>query len=221
VLPPTPASTASETIAFVFPDGSTFALRDVLFGDVMLCGGQSNMQYTPRSMAGMNNQSAEIAAADAYAHIRFFTVGEGTDCNRKDCSAPFRELDANVTQFPNGTCYSGHSCRDPWAVASAGWLGAQAWNSFSAVCWLFGRDIHDALGGTVPIGLISSNWGGTPVQVSARCFALSLSLTTAPASATTSLSARLVSPPCRCGNPPSRPRSARRGQRAAASSTTR
>ena len=28
-----------------------------------------------------------------------------------------------------------------------------------------GRDIHDALGGTVPIGLISSNWGGTPVQV--------------------------------------------------------
>jgi hypothetical protein len=26
------------------------------------------------------------------------------------------------------------------------------------------RDIHDALGGTVPIGLISSNWGGTQVQ---------------------------------------------------------
>ena len=28
-----------------------------------------------------------------------------------------------------------------------------------------GRNIHDALGGKVPIGLISSNWGGTPVQV--------------------------------------------------------
>ena len=26
------------------------------------------------------------------------------------------------------------------------------------------RDLHDALGGEVPIGLISSNWGGTPVQ---------------------------------------------------------
>ena len=38
-------------------------------------------------------------------------------------------------------------------------------NTFSAVCWLTGRDIHDALGGEVPIGLISSNWGGTPVQV--------------------------------------------------------
>ena len=29
---------------------------------------------------------------------------------------------------------------------------------------LTGRDIHDALGGSVPIGLISSNWGGTPVE---------------------------------------------------------
>ena len=28
-----------------------------------------------------------------------------------------------------------------------------------------GRNIHDALGSKVPIGLISSNWGGTPVQV--------------------------------------------------------
>lgn len=35
---------------------------------------------------------------------------------------------------------------------------------FSAVCWLFGRNVYDALGGTVPIGLISSNWGGTIIQ---------------------------------------------------------
>ena len=28
---------------------------------------QSNMQYTPRSMSGMNNLTAELAAADAYA----------------------------------------------------------------------------------------------------------------------------------------------------------
>ena len=41
------------------------ALKGVLFGDVFLCGGQSNMQYTPHSMAGMNNNSAEIADPDA------------------------------------------------------------------------------------------------------------------------------------------------------------
>ena len=49
----------------------------MLFGDVYLCSGQSNMQYTPHSMAGMNNLTAELAAADAYnADIKFFTVGE-------------------------------------------------------------------------------------------------------------------------------------------------
>jgi hypothetical protein len=25
------------------------------------------------------------------------------------------------------------------------------------VCWFFGRDLHAALGGSVPVGLISSN----------------------------------------------------------------
>ena len=40
--------------------------------------GQSNMAYTPRSMAGMNNMSAEIARADSpqYKDIRLFTVGQ-------------------------------------------------------------------------------------------------------------------------------------------------
>ena len=39
------------------------------------------MQYTPSSMAGMNNMSTEIAAADDYAAtMRFFTVGMDTSC---------------------------------------------------------------------------------------------------------------------------------------------
>jgi sialate O-acetylesterase len=33
----------------------------------------------------------------------------------------------------------------------------------SAVCWLYGRMIHQALGGR-PIGLIATSWGGTPVE---------------------------------------------------------
>ena len=49
---------------------------------------------------------------------------------------------------------------EPWQPASAAALGGSAWDSFSAVCWLMGRDIHDGLKGEVPIGLISSNWGG-------------------------------------------------------------
>lgn len=95
-------------------------------------------------MAGMNNMTAEIAAASAYPNIRLFTVGQKTKSN-----APLTQL---------------ATIEEPWARASNASLGGAAWDTFSAVCWLFGRDIHDALGATVPIGLVSNNWGGTPVQ---------------------------------------------------------
>ena len=149
-------------------------LNDILFGDVFLCGGQSNMQYTPHSMNGMNNLTAEVAAADRYADgIRFFTVGMetqcgapgGTSCGRRgvNCSTTQSELDSRVT--PPGTpCGKGCSCRETWAPASSSALGGDAWNTFSAVCWLFGRDVYDAYNGKVPVGLISSNWDGTCVE---------------------------------------------------------
>jgi sialate O-acetylesterase len=34
----------------------------------------------------------------------------------------------------------------------------------SAVCWLYGRQIHQALGGR-PIGLIATSFGGTPIEL--------------------------------------------------------
>ena len=192
-LPPTAASKDATTISFAGSSGGSAVLKDVLFGDVFLCGGQSNMQYTPRSMAGMNNMSAEIAAADSYSDtMRFFTAGMESVCGtpgsgsgralpRVNCTEPWTQLNPNISvtnwtsdgseaQFINGTwmnesCGKGHACREPWARASAEHLGSQAWNTFSAICWLVGRDVHDALGGEVPIGLISSNWGGTPVEM--------------------------------------------------------
>ena len=43
-LPPQPASKAPTTIALTGSDGVHLVLDDVLFGDVFLCSGQSNMQ---------------------------------------------------------------------------------------------------------------------------------------------------------------------------------
>jgi sialate O-acetylesterase len=47
-LAPQPASTsnAGVTIAFACSSGESLALNDVLFGEVHICGGQSNMQFT-------------------------------------------------------------------------------------------------------------------------------------------------------------------------------
>ena len=80
-LPATPASAPSaggETISFSCSTGEAFALRDVLFGDVVLCGGQSNMQFTVHSIGDAPgwNATAEIAAANGYPAIRTMTVGQ-------------------------------------------------------------------------------------------------------------------------------------------------
>lgn len=49
------------------------------------------------------------------------------------------------------------SVRGQWQPATPQTVG-----NFSAVAYFFGRKLHEETG--VPIGLISSNWGGTPVE---------------------------------------------------------
>jgi sialate O-acetylesterase len=48
-------------------------------------------------------------------------------------------------------------CKGAWAVCSPATVGG-----FSATAYFFGRKLHKDLG--VPVGLINSSWGGTPVQ---------------------------------------------------------
>ena len=37
-----------------------------------------------------------------------------------------------------------------------------AWTYFSAVCWFYGKNIYDRY--KRPLGLIATDWGGTPVE---------------------------------------------------------
>ncbi len=46
-------------------------------------------------------------------------------------------------------------------VATLG-KGQSAFKFFSAACYLYGRHIYETLG--YPIGLIATDWGGTPVE---------------------------------------------------------
>lgn len=118
-------------------------MDNVLFGDVYLCGGQSNMQF---AVPGISNASEEAARADNYPLIRLFTVGQGTTS-----PTPLEDL---------------NTVKQGWSVANHSSIaGGGAFGYFSAVCWIFGRELFDSLGGSVPIGLISDNWGGTPVEM--------------------------------------------------------
>eukprot|EP00418_Pyrodinium_bahamense_P085379 CAMPEP_0179051066 /NCGR_PEP_ID=MMETSP0796-20121207/21055_1 /TAXON_ID=73915 /ORGANISM="Pyrodinium bahamense, Strain pbaha01" /LENGTH=532 /DNA_ID=CAMNT_0020747599 /DNA_START=60 /DNA_END=1658 /DNA_ORIENTATION=- len=140
-LPPTVAG-GPYTIHFLASTGETALLSDVLFGDVYLCGGQSNMQF---SLGGNEHAASYIKEADGYPNIRLFTVGQGTASRQ-----PLMDL---KTVLQNWTVAGSKSVSD-----------GSDFHYFSAVCWFFGKGVYDGLGGQVPLGLISNNWGGTKVE---------------------------------------------------------
>ena len=87
-LPPQPATMQPQTLSFTSAgSGAHLSITDVLFGDVFLAGGQSNMAVTVNYTFG---GQAEIALAEAYPFIRLFTVGffDQRDPARRAQSAP-------------------------------------------------------------------------------------------------------------------------------------
>jgi sialate O-acetylesterase len=117
--------------------------ENVVVGEVWLCSGQSNMEK-PFGVAPTSTDirpsptppelQAELAAAN-YPDIRILDV-------RRD-RKPTRLRDANVT----------------WSPCSSDALIAQ---HFSQVAYYFGRKLHHEL--NVPIGLIDSSFGGSPIE---------------------------------------------------------
>jgi sialate O-acetylesterase len=117
----------------------TITIHDVLFGDVWICSGQSNMQLT---VGMIYNGTEEIANAGNFPKIRVFTS------ELKASAVPIEELlGINLN----------------WSVASPQSIGGPDWDYMSAVCWLYGRQIHQALNGR-PIGLVATSFGSTPIE---------------------------------------------------------
>eukprot|EP00729_Bicosta_minor_P013109 gene13109-31410_t len=163
VLPAQPASKSTQgaTVAFSCSTGESFSLKDVLFGEVHICSGQSNMQFTLASIGQQLgfDAKAEIAEANNYGQIRTMTVGQ-----KLASIVPLREL--------------GAAPQLPWSVASNESIGQGNWTATSAVCWFYARNLFQAT--KVPQGIISSNWGGTIIQswsdnaTNAKCAATTL-----------------------------------------------
>ncbi|XP_070761395.1 sialate O-acetylesterase isoform X2 [Enoplosus armatus] len=93
----------------------TASLTDVLFGDVWLCGGQSNMYFKTSQIF---NASEELALAAKYPHVRTFM-------------AALKQSETELTDLIQVEL--------PWSVPTADLT------EFSAVCWLFGRYMYENL----------------------------------------------------------------------------
>lgn len=151
-LPATAASMIAYTLSFVSSSGENASIVDVLFGDVYICGGQSNMEF---AMPAVADAAAEKQEANDFPNIRFFSVG-----HRTQSLTPLRDL---------------QTVWEPWQVASNltinkdAYPGHTLFSTFSATCWLFGKNLAKSLSttnnDTVPLGLISNNWGGTKIEV--------------------------------------------------------
>lgn len=135
-LPATPPS-GPHNATLTSSDGGAAAWDDIYFGLVISANGQSNMDM-PVSYAF--NASAEIAASAAYPLLRYKYVAVNKS------ATPQRE-------FPAAPA--------PWAPASTAPGYAGSWSAFG---WYTARDIYNALGGGIAVGVVHSALGGTPIQ---------------------------------------------------------
>ncbi|CAB9500282.1 Sialate O-acetylesterase [Seminavis robusta] len=150
-LPPQSASLKPMNIDIKSSSGQRQTLENVLFGDVYLWGGQSNMVF---SLPGTTNGTEEANKGNNYPHIRIFTVGQKTTS-----STPLPDLQSIAQKW---SVAKNHSLYYHLPGVPGGRVAR--FSFFSSVCWFFGKEVADGLENKVPIGLISDNWGGTAVQ---------------------------------------------------------
>ena len=113
--------------------GQVTSLSDVLFGEVWLCSGQSNMEMKMRGWYGSAiNGGREAIANSRNEYIRYFTVEKKlSDKEKEDCNGIWTKA-------------------TPTNVAMS-----------SATAYFFGRQLYQTL--NVPVALIASHWGGAAI----------------------------------------------------------
>jgi sialate O-acetylesterase len=132
----TPEAGGPYTMVITGRDYSV-TLQNIMIGEVWICSGQSNMDFTMRGLGGWKNYKTEVRKEvedGIYANVRMFTVS-------KDTSA------IPLT-----------GCKGNWLTADTNTV-----NDFSATGWFYGAYLNKILG--VPVGLIATAWGGTPAEV--------------------------------------------------------
>ena len=142
-----PLKASAEAGTLTVADGSSSVeLHDVLVGEVWLCSGQSNMDFTVAKtekyyFAGVTNEAAEVAAAN-YPRIRMFTA-EWT------------------------------KSYEPRSTVSGAWKICTPENvrEFSAIGYFFARQLQREI--DVPVGIVTLTFGASTPQAWIRREAIS------------------------------------------------
>ena len=132
-----PNASGSTPLTLTVAGKNTLQFEDVLVGDVWICSGQSNMEF------GIFNVNKEEVIDP---EIRVFCVTKSASLT------PLDETEFVPPEIGLDTL-TGH-----WQKT----IKAGSWGGFSAVGYLFAKNVHQFTG--KPVGMIGSYWGGTPAQ---------------------------------------------------------
>lgn len=112
------------------------SLSNILFGEVWLCSGQSNMQDPVKGFEAMPVFGSNMAIVQSTnPNLRLFTV------ERVGSETPLKDI----------------SRYSPWQEANPENVA-----TFSAVAYFYGEQLQKILG--VPVGLIHTSWGASTIQ---------------------------------------------------------
>ena len=123
-------------------------LHDVLFGEVWLASGQSNMEMplikVSGAYTGIKDATTEVADAN-HPQIRLFQVGNFSS------KIPLEDVETGISMYgiPPADC-RWHACT-PAAIPT-----------FASTAYFFARTLQTTL--EVPIGIIDASWGGTSAE---------------------------------------------------------
>ncbi len=138
IFDPLQLSSTPQTLE-ISSDGASLVLKNILVGDVWLCSGQSNMEYTlDRKLK------------------RYAGPKKGVD-----------EVEAELTKLKPGGIrylYVERTLNKIPLLPTKGWTDGNDTlvRYASAIGYFFAKDIFEKT--NVPIGIISSTWGGTRIE---------------------------------------------------------
>jgi len=124
------------------------SLEQILFGEVWIASGQSNMEMPLNRQSGaytgIKDFEKEIARA-THPKIRLFQVGNFSS------KEPLDDVQTGISMYgiPTSDC--------KWKACSPKTIP-----TFAATAYFFARELHTEL--KVPVGIVDSSWGGTSAE---------------------------------------------------------
>ena len=137
-----PTPSAGGPYTMVINAGKTYFIYGVMIGEVWLCSGQSNMEMPLKGWEGQPILNSDAAIASANYP-----------------NIRFFQVERANSEVPLDDCVGKWTMCTPETAAE-----------FSAVGYFFGRELFQKL--NVPVGLIHSSWGATPLEAWTRGEAL-------------------------------------------------